>query len=419
MIEVYKFGGASVKDAEGVKNIGKILLQHRPINLVVVVSAMGKMTNALEKLTQSLFDNKSETETILSSIKQYHLQIAQSLFDSKHSIFNNLEDNFAELHWATEEEQLKTYDYEYDQIVAQGELLSTKIVAAYLQSIGLLVHWCDARDIIHTDDQFRDANVDWDLTQNSINEIVKPALKQGKIVITQGFIGSTSENFNTTLGREGSDYSAAILAFCLDAEKVSIWKDVAGVLNADPKIMNNAILIPNLSFQDAVEMAFFGATIIHPKTIKPLQNKNIPLQVKSFLEPEKQGTTIGKTNEGILTPSYIVKDNQTLISITPKDFSFVVEEHLSALFGLLAKHKVKTNLMINSALSFSICVGVPSNHWNDLLVELSINFKVKFNNQCTLLTIRQYHDANVDSWIGGKEILLEQKTRTVAQYVIR
>lgn len=419
MAEVYKFGGASVKDADGVRNLGKILLNHRPKELLVVVSAMGKMTNALEKLVDAVFHNKSEIEPTLQLIKQFHLEIAQSLFDKNHQIFNDLEDNFAELHWAAEEEQLKAFDYEYDQIVAQGELLSTKIVAAYLNSIGLPVQWCDARDIIHTDENFRDAGVDWDLTQESINEIVKPILDKGKIALTQGFIGSTSENFNTTLGREGSDYSAAIIAYCLNAEKVTIWKDVAGVLNADPKIKSNATLIPDLSFQDAVEMAFFGATVIHPKTIKPLQNKNIPLQVRSFLVPDQPGTTIGKTNEGTTIPSYIVKENQTLISITPKDFSFVVEEHLSELFGLLAKHKVKTNLMINSALSFSICVGVPSNHWDDLLDELNVNFKVKFNNQCTLLTIRQYHHAEIDSWLDSKEILLEQKTRTVAQYVIR
>lgn len=417
--QVYKFGGASVKDADGVKNLADIISHHKPEKLVIVVSAMGKTTNALELLTHSLFEQNNQAETILNDVKDFHLSIVNQLFDSSHPIYSELEDNFAELYWAIEETQLKSFDYEYDQIVSQGELISTKIVAAYLNQKGISTTWADARDFIKTDNNYRDAGVDWIETEMLVNETIQPEFEKGKIVLTQGFIGSTSENFNTTLGREGSDYSAAILAYCLNADKVTIWKDVAGVLNADPKKYSEAELLSQLSFQDAVEMAFFGASVIHPKTIKPLQNKDIPLFVRSFIDSSAAGTSIGETTTGTHLPCYIIKENQYLLSITPKDFSFVVDEHLSRIFAILSEHKAKTNQMINSALSFSICININQNHWEGLLNELKQHFKVKFNTNCTLLTIRNYAQAKLDFWLNGKEILLEQRTRTVAQYVVK
>ncbi|MGL4598876.1 MAG: aspartate kinase, partial [Bacteroidia bacterium] len=345
-MKVFKFGGASVKDAEAVKNVAEILKRFPDEQLLVVISAMGKTTNALERLTHAFFYKKEDPLPILEEIRQYHIGILQELFDNpQHPVFDELHNTIVELEWAIEDEPTHTYDCEYDQIVSLGELISTKIVAAYLQHVGIKSTWRDIRDVIKTDNTYREGKVDWALTEKLIREDFLPALQNSKtgIIITQGFLGVTSENFTTTLGREGSDYTAAILAYCTDAEGVTIWKDVSGVLNADPKWFDETQLIPQLTYQDAIELTYYGATVIHPKTIKPLQNKNIPLYVRSFLNPEKEGTKIHHTQTPLPIPCFIFKVDQVLLTISPRDFSFIVEENLSSIFNLFSKHGVKIN----------------------------------------------------------------------------
>jgi aspartate kinase len=329
-MKIFKFGGASVKDANAVKNVASILTRFPNEKIIVVISAMGKTTNALERLTDAFFYKKEDTAAVLSEVKDYHLSILNELFpDPSHSVYTEIHNSFVELEWALEDDPTHNYDCEYDQIVSMGELISTRIVAAYLNQSEVKCQWRDVRDFIKTDNTYREGKVDWAETEKCIQELLPASFRnENKIVVTQGFLGVTSENFTTTLGREGSDYTAAIMAYCTNAESVTIWKDVPGVLNADPKWFDQTVLIPQLTYQDAIELTYYGATVIHPKTIKPLQNKKIPLYVRSFVEPEKEGTKIHKTNSALPTPCFIFKVNQVLLSISPKDFSFIVEENL-------------------------------------------------------------------------------------------
>jgi len=417
-MKVFKFGGASVKDAEGVKNAAKIISNYQHKNLVVVISAMGKTTNALERLTDAFFYKKENPATVLEEIKKYHFDILEHLFPNKnHSIYNDLNNAFVELDWAIEGIPEYTYDQEYDQIVSVGEIISTKIVSAYLTEIGIKNMWKDARDIIRTDNNYRSGNVDWNLTEELSKKIfLKP---EKNIFITQGFIGGTSENFTTTLGREGSDYSAAIFAFTLNAESVTIWKDVQGVLNADPKWFDETQKIEHLSYQDAIELAYYGATVIHPKTIKPLQNKKIPLYVKSFIAPENEGTIINNLQTSLPIPSFIFKVNQILISISPKDFSFIAEENLSAIFKLFADHGLTINVMQNSAISFSVCLDNDEKKIPALIRLLQKEFRVLYNDKLELITIRYYDQATIERVCVNKKILLEHKSRYTVQLVVK
>ncbi len=334
-MQVFKFGGASVKDAEGVKNVAEVLKQFPNQKIAVVVSAMGKTTNSLERLAKAFFYKTENAEIILEEIKKYHLDICHHLFaNSFHPIFIELENTFVELYWAIEDEPTHSFDFEYDQIVSMGEVISTKIISAYLNHVGLQNKWVDARGFIQTDNTYREGKVDFELTETLIKRDLLPVFNSFNSIVTQGFIGGTSENFTTTLGREGSDYTASILAYCLNADNVTIWKDVPGVLNADPKWFSHTKKIDQLSYHDAIELTYYGATVIHPKTIKPLQNKNIPLYVKSFLKPKEEGTIIKDGEKRLNIPSYIFKIDQVLISIQPKDFSFIAEDNLSDIFDL-------------------------------------------------------------------------------------
>ena len=419
-MRVFKFGGASVKDAAGVRNVAEIIRRFESEQLCIVVSAMGKTTNALEAICNAYFHQTGQAATLLEELKEKHLQLVGELFPNSHpSLMDELEDIFAELYWAIEETQIKAYDYEYDQIVSQGEFISTRIVAAYLNDQGITTHWLDARDIIRTDNTYREGGVQWEYTQNAIQEKLKFNSSQPVRYLTQGFIGGTSENFTTTLGREGSDYSASIIAYCLNAKDVSIWKDVPGVLNADPREFPQAQLLPALSYYDAIELAYYGATVIHPKTIKPLQNKNIPLYVKSFLQPEAPGTRISEDELKQEVPTYIFKKGQVLISVSPRDFSFILEENLRDLFELFSQYRAHVNLMQNSALSFSVCVTIENVRLEGLLKELDRKYKVKYNHHCELITIRNYTDALASSLIGQRPVLLEQRSRHTLQVVLK
>ena len=420
MINVFKFGGASVKDAEGVKNLSLVLKKYPNNKLMIVVSAMGKTTNHLEQLAQAFFYKTANAEAILEEIKQVHFSICHDMFaDKKHPIYNELENTFVELHWSIEDEPTHAFDFEYDQIVSIGEVLSTKIISAYLNEIGQTNKWLDARGIIQTDNTYREGIVDYELTEQLVTKDVLPLFNSNSIIITQGFIGGTSENFTTTLGREGSDYTASILAYCLNAEKVIIWKDVPGVLNADPKFFKNTKKIDELTYQDAIELTYYGASVIHPKTIKPLQNKQIPLYVKSFIHPTEEGTVIKENNKRLNIPSYIFKANQILISIQPKDFSFIAEDNLSAIFEYFAQHGVKINLMQLSAISFSICCDDDELKIANLIETLQQSFKVLYNKHVELMTIRYYSQEIIDTLSFNKTILLEQRSRYTLQMVMK
>lgn len=419
-MQVFKFGGASVKDAEGVKNVVEVLKQFPDQKISVIVSAMGKTTNALERLAKAFFYKTENAESILEEIKKYHLDICHQLFSNNaHPVYTELENTFVELYWAIEDEPTHGFDFEYDQIVSMGEIISTKIISAYLNDIGLKNKWIDARGLIQTDNSYREGKVDFELTQALVERDLQPVFNSVNIIVTQGFIGGTSENFATTLGREGSDYTASILAYCLNAKNVTIWKDVPGVLNADPKWFSNTKKIDELSYHDAIELTYYGATVIHPKTIKPLQNKNIPLFVKSFLKPKEEGTVIKDGEKRLNIPSYIFKVDQVLISIQPKDFSFIAEDNLSDIFDVFAKHGVKINLMQLSAISFSVCCDNDEFKIQELVKELQTQFKVLYNSGLELMTVRYYTQETIDTLTAKKIILLEQRSRFTVQMVMK
>src|SRR5690606_531779 len=395
-MQVFKFGGASVKNADGVVNLGRIVAAHSDSKLLIVVSAMGKTTNLLEQLVQRYVNGTGSVADLLEETRLYHDTITRQLFpDINHPVHNEVANRFVEIEWILEEPPMDPYDYLYDQIVAVGELVSTTIVNHYLNAIGLKSHWIDARDYVLTDNTHREGRVDWKVTTARIQERI-PRLLESKLLVTQGFIGSTSENFTTTLGREGSDYSAAIFAACLNAESLTIWKDVPGVLNADPKWFDQTELIPELSYLDAIELTYYGATVIHPKTIKPLQNKNIPLLVKSFVDTDNGGTQIKSTNESLPVPSFIFKVNQVLVSILPRDFSFIVEDNLSDIFSRFHAHKIKVNMMHNSAVNFSVSIDDTGSNVAALLDDLQARYDVRHQKGLELITIRHYNQQTID-----------------------
>lgn len=418
-MEVYKFGGASVKDADGIRNLAGIVASSKDKKLLVVISAMGKITDKLEQLNTAYVYGQSDAHDIFEDVKAFHFNVIEDLFPNpSHAIYNDVANSFVEIEWLLEEEATDAPDYIYDQIVSMGEIISTKIVCAYLIESEVNAKWLDARNFIHTDNTYKEAKVDWKKTELEIQKQLAPII-ENYIGVTQGFIGSTSENFTTTLGRDGSDYSAAIFSACLDAECLTIWKDVPGVLNADPKWFDETQRIPQLSYHDAIELAYYGATIIHPKTIKPLQNKNIPLFVKSFLNKDAEGTTITGTKNHVPVPSFIFKVNQVLISIFPKDFSFIIEENLSEIFNLFHKHKAKINTMLNSAISFSVSFDHDAQKLEALIADLSQDYKVKYNTGMELVTIRYYNQQTIDRVTANKNILLEVKSRNTCQIVMR
>lgn len=415
-MKVFKFGGASVKDAEGVKNLANILKEYQNDNPLVVISAMGKTTNALEKVARAFYLKQEDASDQVEKVKEFHFSILHDLFDESHAVFDAVNNLFVEIEWALEDDPRPEYPYEYDQIVSIGELLSTTIVSYYLNQIGVANNWLDARDVIKTDNQYQQANIDWVLTTQLINKLVQ----KDKLTITQGFIGCTSENFTTTLGREGSDYSAAIFASVLVAKKLVVWKDVAGVLHADPRYFDDAKKLDSLSFQEAIELAFYGASVIHPKTIQPLKKNNIPLEVRSFLNPKEKGTWIAEDEmTKPKTAFYILKKNQTLLSISASDLDFIVENHLSSLFAILANYNAKVNILQNSAVSCSIAIDIDHLQLEELISELSKDFIVRYNQGLDLLTVRHYENDDLTKFTANKEVLLSQKNRSTIQVLFR
>jgi aspartate kinase len=416
---VFKFGGASVKDAAGVINLSNIVKKYEGQKLLIVVSAMGKTTNALEKLTKAYVDQTDDLHTIYAEIKNYHHHILEGLFEPAHPVFDEIANTFVEIDWMIEDEPHEDYDFIYDQIVSIGELVSTRIVAAYLNKSEIKTQWLDVRGYIHTDNNYREGNVYWDKTKASISQNIPTLLDKG-VVVTQGFLGGTSENFTTTLGREGSDYTASIFASCLDAESVTTWKDVPGILNADPKFFADTVKFDKLSYTEAIEMTYYGATVIHPKTIKPLQNSKIPLLVKSFNQPEAAGTVIEETvSTTFEKPVIILKQNQVMLSISAKDYSFISEDHLSDIFKLFAQNHVKVNVMQTSALSFTVCFDLVQERFDKLLARLNQDFRVKYNGNLTLITVRHYKQDALKELIEDKLVLLEQVSRNTAQVVVK
>lgn len=423
-MKVFKFGGASVKDADAVRNVATILRKYDNENLVVVVSAMGKTTNALEKVAAAWQAKSPELSFFLREVVLYHETIAATLFpDLSHPIHAEFRTLLAELQAVLKGDCPDNFDYAYDQVVSFGELFSTAIVNNFLQSEGLNCNLFDARKLIRTDDTFREGKVDWAETAILINKTLLPVFSFPKkqIAITQGFIGSSKEGDTTTLGREGSDYSAAIFAYTLETEEMIIWKDVPGLLNADPKYFSITERLANISYREAIELSYYGATIIHPKTLKPLQNKDIPLRVKSFLDPQGDGSLIyHDTSNDSLIPSFIFKVNQTLLSISPRDFSFIDERNLSEILGIFARLNIHIHLMQNSALSFSVCMDNDESRLRKLFEELGHKFKLRYNAGLELITIRHYNQATIDRVLeDDKTILLEMRTRLTAQLVVR
>ncbi|WP_323789130.1 aspartate kinase [Psychroserpens sp.] len=416
-MQVFKFGGASVKDASGVKNLAKVLQDVGYDNTLVVVSAMGKTTNALELVVKNYLDNTSELQSSIQEVKKYHNEILLDLFaNTQHPIFKKVTTIFEDLNHFLNHNKSPDYNFVYDQTIGFGELISTTIISAYLNSIGIKNNWIDVRNFIKTDDYYRRANVNWKQTQIAITE----NFDKKSLNITQGFLGSDANNFTTTLGREGSDYTAAIFAYCLNAQSVTIWKDVPGILNADPRYFEKAQLLHSISYREAIELAFYGASVIHPKTLQPLQQKEIPLYVKSFLNPKDEGTKVDKVT-GITPniPCFIVKKNQVLVSLSSLDFSYIVEENISEIFKLLHFYKMKVDVIQNSAISFSVCFENTYNNLERLLQHLKAKFKVTCHENVSLYTVRHYNDKAITSIEKDKTLLLKQLTQETIQIVTK
>jgi len=414
-MKVFKFGGGCIQDHQGIMRMARILEDHRSGDVVVVVSALGKTTNKLEKLAEATFKRSDSVSILMADLKKHHVDVINDLFKSEGApIIAEVDALFSKLENRNYGEKPMDYDFVYDQVVAIGEMLSSKIISAYLKAEGFSTHWLDVREVIRTDNTYREANVDWKVTTDLMTEKM-PALLKGHIVITQGFLGGTTENLTTTLGREGSDYSAAIFAYVLEAKDVVIWKDVPGVLNADPRFFDDSVPFDQLSYHEAIEMTYYGAKVIHPKTIIPLQNKKIPLYVRPFNDPTAAGTLIGhKLITKDIPPVKVLKRNQVLLSISPYDFSFMTEDSIGFIYTLFAKHRIRINLMQNSAISLSVCSNDTKRI--DLLMEdLAQKFKVLRNDGLELLTIRHYNDNLIEKLSKGKELLLEQKSRHTIQ----
>ncbi len=420
-MRVFKFGGASVNSVEAIRNMADIVSHYIDKPLVVVVSAMGKTTNLLERIVPGVPADDTERRELIAQATEYHMNIAHKLFggDSNQTIallqelFRQLDKRSAMLP--------SSYNYDYDQVVSFGELISTTLIAGYLNSLSIDTKWVDVRKVIRTNENYREGIVDFETTRRQAEVVIGSEIKQKRcrVIITQGFIAGTATGDTTTLGREGSDYSASVLSYCLDAESMTIWKDVPGFLNADPKFFKETIKINKIPFNEAIELAYYGASVIHPKTVKPIQNKGIQLNIKSFMDPAADGSVIGPF-ESIepLTPLYIFKNNQTLLSILPKDFSFIAEENLQTIFAVLARHNVRVNMMQNSALSFSLCIDN-----NEILLEairksLGDTFLLRYNTGLQLITIRYYNEQIIEEIVAGRNIVLQQRSRNTAQLLV-
>lgn len=416
-MRIFKFGGASVKDADGIKNIFSVLKKVGYEDTLLVISAMGKTTNALELVIKNYFEQSNELHSSLQEVRKYHNQILLDLFDNEdHDVFYAVNSHFADLEYFIRSNKSPNYSFVYDQIVSYGEIVSTTIVSHYFNYAGLKNTWIDVRTFIKTNNNYRDADVDWQKTQQFISK----GVKKKALNITQGFLGSDENNFTTTLGREGSDYTAAIFAYCLNAESVTIWKDVPGVLNADPRYFDHAVLLNQISYREAIELAFYGASVIHPKTLQPLQKKEIPLFVKSFVNPLLPGTSVSKGKDlEPLTPCFIVKKGQLLLSLSSIDFSFIMEENISEIFALFHQYKIKTSLIQNSAISFSVCLEDKFGNFNEVKNILSKKFKIAYNENVSLYTIRHFDEKAAKVVEKDKIVLVKQISRETMQIVTK
>ncbi|PQA93774.1 aspartate kinase [Chryseobacterium piscicola] len=410
-MKIFKFGGASVKDAEGVKNVSAVLESQGFSKCLLVISAMGKTTNELEKVVEFYF-KKDNYQNEIEKIKRKHTEIAEGLFPENHPVFAEINLFFDDIDSFLRRNKSPNYNFVYDQVVSCGEMISTKIVSEYLNEIQFTNQWLDARDYIQTDNSYREGMVDWGKTEELISHLNKEIC-----YVTQGFIGSDDNNFTVTLGREGSDYSGAIFAYCLDADAMTIWKDVPGVMTGDPRKFNEVTLLSNISYEEAIEMAYYGASVIHPKTLQPLQQKNIPFYVKSFLEPTEAGTKVGFSDKNQNEESYILKENQTLLKISTRDFSFIAEDHMSQVFGFLSKYKIKVSLMQNSAISLALCLEDKFGRADDLNAELQKEFKTEMIKNVSLFTVRHAKKENIDQFYQQKNVLLEQISKNTLQMV--
>ena len=420
-MKVFKFGGASINTIERIKNAGDIIESFKGEKLLIIISAMGKTTNALEKVVDAFFTGRQEDALqLFQQVKETHLNMLKYLITLNwQQTESQLKDFFTEVEWLLHDKPVKEYDYYYDQIVCCGELLSTSLVSVYLNEAGIKNKWLDVRDIVRTDDNFRDAVIDWNFTQQKVKTAIEPLFADFDIVITQGFIGATDENESTTLGREGSDFSAAIFANILNAEDQTIWKDVEGVMNADPKEFADAKVMAALSYREVVEMAYYGAQVIHPKTIKPLENKNIPLHVRCFLNPELKGTLISNKAVHNLPPIIVLKKNQVMMQLNSKDFSFVEEKPISLLHEMFAKIKIRPNLSQNGAISLLCCLDDNTEKIEKLALAASEIFDVQLEKNLTLLTIRHYTEEKIHELKQGRKIVLEQRTPNTVQVLMR
>ena len=413
-MKVFKFGGASIKDAPSIKNILEIISKYEKDNLVIVVSAMGKTTNALEKVVDSYFNDKAQLQSTISDVFNFHINILNNLFEKNHFIFSELNTSFKKLGSFIKSNKSPSYSFVYDQVVSLGELISSKIIYEYLLKNNIDCSLIDARNCIKTNSKYRGGKVQWEMTNKKIKELICDS----KINITQGFIGSDSNNFTVTLGREGSDYSAAIFAYSLNAESLSIWKDVPGLLNADPKFFSNTKLLNQISYSETIELAFYGASIIHPKTLQPLQKKEIPLFVKSFKNPLSNGTVISKgVDINPLVPCYIFKENLILLKISSLDFSFMVEDNISHIFKQLHDFKMKVDVIQNSAITFSVCFFDKYNKINELISNLEGKFKIQIHKNVSLFTIRHFDEKSIKKISNKRKLLLEQRTEKTVKLI--
>ena len=416
-MKIFTFGGASINSIERIQHVGSIIQRYKGEKLLIIFSAMGKVTNELEKVSAAFYSgNQSEALNLFYQIKEMHLDLALQLTNQPIKELSNI---FTEVEWLLHDKPVRDFDYYYDQIVCSGELLSTAIISEYLNTANCRNQWLDVRDILRTDDNFREANIDWDFTQQKVTEMISPLFQNTDIIITQGFIGATDENESTTLGREGSDYSAAIFANMLNAESQTIWKDVEGVMNADPKLFPAAQIIDALSYLEVIEMAYYGAQVIHPKTIKPLQNKAIPLLVKCFLHPDMPGTIISNQPTKQLPPIIVVKDKQVLMQVSSRDFSFVEDDLVAKLHTLLQENKIRPNLSQNGAISLLCCMDDQPEKIEKLALAASEFFDVQIEKNCALLTIRHYNEVIIQQLTEGREQLLSQKTRETIQVLMK
>lgn len=410
-MKVYKFGGASVKDAEGVKNVSEVLASQGFSKCLLVISAMGKTTNELEKVVEFYF-KKDNYQSEIEKIKRKHIEIANGLFPENHAVFAEINLFFDDIDSFLRRNKSPNYNFVYDQVVSCGEMISTKIVSEYLNEIQFTNQWLDARDYVQTDNSYREGIVNWAKTEEFISN-----LNREICYVTQGFIGSDENNFTVTLGREGSDYSAAVFAYCLDAEAMTIWKDVPGVMTGDPRKFSDVTLLSNISYEEAIELAYYGASVIHPKTLQPLQQKNIPFYVKSFIDPTDAGTKVGFSKSNQNEESYILKEDQTLLKISTRNFSFIAEDHMSQIFGYLSKYKIKVSLMQNSAISLALCLEDKFLNADELNNELQKEFETEMIKNVSLFTVRHAKKENIDQYYQQKNVLLEQISKNTLQMV--